>query len=81
MSKIDSGEPAFPVTFYHNHPDGSSHLQEWPGMTKREWYAGLAMQGFNANPRWNEETYAKVAGMAFSQADEMIAAASKIASE
>lgn len=48
MSEIDSGGPAFPM----------SHEQKqtgvW-GLTKREWYAGMALQGMlaaNHMERW-----------------------------
>lgn len=34
--------------------DGSSHVEE-KGLTKREYFAGLAMQGLLSNPEWMKE--------------------------
>lgn len=59
MSDIDNGGPAFP----HDHPTilvPSDMPQEWKdkmrqiagqveGLSKREWFAGMAMQGMLAN--------------------------------
>ena len=36
MSEIDSGGPAFPT---------SEDAAHFPGLTKREWFAGMALQG------------------------------------
>lgn len=43
MSKIDDGGPAFPVAVEHMHPDGSQHLQEWGGMTLRDYFAASVL--------------------------------------
>ena len=45
MSEIDSGGPAFPVTPTDN--SGQIGPTEY-GLTKREWLAGMALQGILA---------------------------------
>ena len=68
MSKDTSG-PAFPCTEANGLNNGV------PGMTLRQYYAGLAMQGmmpFN----WHKE-YKDVALVAFAMADAMIAEGNK----
>ena len=40
MSEIDDGGLAFPV---------SQDTAHFPGMTLRQWYAGMALQGLLAN--------------------------------
>lgn len=49
--------------------DGNSHLQE--GLTKREYFAAMAMQGFcaNTNYRWHSR---EVSEMSVQVADELI---------
>lgn len=47
MSEIDSGSSAFPVTPTDN--SGQIGPTEY-GLTKREWFAGMALQGLLANP-------------------------------
>ena len=52
MSEIDSVGPAFPVTPTDN--SGQIGPTEY-GLTKREWYAGMALQGMlaaNHMERW-----------------------------
>jgi len=79
MREIDSGGPAFPM----------SHEQKqtgvW-GLTKREWYAGMALQGYLSNPtsfgppvpesdKYNPRLVADVsANFAYMLADAMIRA-------
>ena len=48
MSKINANgeEPAFPTDSEHQTSMNTWHFQ---GLTKREWYAGMAMQGMIAN--------------------------------
>lgn len=66
MSEISSGGPAFPM----------SHEQKqtgvW-GLTKREWYAGMALQGLLANPSTILKQ-ADIPELSFEYADAMIKA-------
>ena len=46
------GGPAFPVTpVYRTAPEGTE-CQTYSGMTLRDWFAGKALAGQLANPRW-----------------------------
>ena len=54
------------------HPITMSHVDY--GLTKREWFAGLAMQGFCAIPENIHVEAYKVAGWAVSQADALLKA-------
>lgn len=71
MSK-ETGGPAFPVSL----PSGESYQGHLPhdGMTLRDYFAAKAMQGFNANPRYDDYTHADVAEIAYGQANAMLAA-------
>ena len=44
------------------------------GLTKREWFAGMAMQGMAANPEWGASD---IANYAVDQADTIIAKLNK----
>lgn len=57
----DNRIPAFP---------GSSFWTE-SGMTLRQWYAGIAMQGMYAAD-WDNCSFEEIAESAFKQADAMI---------
>lgn len=53
---------------------------EWPAlpaMTLRDYFAAKAMQGFNANPGFNERNHEFIADLAYDQADAMLAARAK----
>ncbi len=64
MSKIDDGGPAFP------HPSGA---QGCDGLTKRDWFAGLALQaGFGSALVASER-----AVWCYQMADAMLAARAK----
>ena len=70
MSK-DTSAPAFP------HEDSMSAAFR-PGLTKREWYAGLAMQGTIASQTPDESIDSEMcAQWCFEMADAMIAEGSK----
>lgn len=43
-------QPAFPVTERQAHLDGAIVCHEWGGLSKRELFAGMAMQGMLSNP-------------------------------
>ena len=64
MSTPQDGGPAFP---YWNLAENTNH-----GITLRDWFAGMAMQGMLSNPDFNGASDASVAGFAFRQADAMI---------
>jgi hypothetical protein len=61
--KPDDGGPAFP-----SHPDSA-----YAGMTLRDWFAGMALQGMIA-AHWTERyDYDSYSDCAYSMADSMIA--------
>lgn len=72
------GGPAFPVTrmvWTKNHPDGETIT--FPGMTLREWYAGMALKGLLAswgvNPTERDgRTEEQIAEQAVRLADAML---------
>ena len=64
MSEIDNGGTAFPV---------SEDTAHFPGMTLRQWYAGMALQGMLANPSINIAK-SDLCNSAFNFADKMIRA-------
>jgi len=69
--KTDGG-PAFPsegTGMVGMHP----HQFTNPGMTLRQWYAGMAMQGILSSDIPNEIREAQVVGWAWSMADAMLA--------
>lgn len=61
-------------------PDLNNHPSPWYGLTKHEYYAGLAMQGLLSNPEWMTEFKGEkylmrsdiLAEVACKQADAMI---------
>jgi len=59
MSKPDGG-PAFPD-------------EGIPGMTLRDWFAGMAMTGMHTNVKLNNDSTGHIALEAYTQADAMIA--------
>jgi len=68
MSEIDSGGNAFP----HCEWVGDVHTHR-VGMSLREWYAGVALQGLLSNPSINFER-SSLSACAFSFADKMLRA-------
>ena len=60
----NDGGPEFPSW---NCAENTNH-----GMTLRDWFAGMALQGMLANPDFNGANDASVAGFAYRQADAMI---------
>jgi ribonuclease I len=65
----DTSEPAFPVQASEYGGHGTCF-----GMSLRDYFAAKAMQGFNANPRYDGYTHDVVAEIAYVQADAMLAA-------
>ncbi len=43
--KINDGGPAFPQHGWSNNPETVAKMAGKQGLTKREWFAGLALQG------------------------------------
>lgn len=76
---MKDGGPAFPNTLKITDAD----FADLRGLTKREWYAGLAMQGLYAscttvNLKFDNDTLARDAKAAFAIADAMIAEGEKV---
>ena len=74
MSKqINDGGPAFPTE--HDTIKTKDGFREVPstGMALRDWFAGMAMQGFNANPSIDFASI-DMAAAAYTDADAMIKA-------
>jgi hypothetical protein len=74
--KIDDGGPAFPRTGHRIRPDGKSYyetIEAQIGMSLRDWFAGMAMQGMIAS---GNPTYDKGDAClgAYKWADAMLAA-------
>lgn len=80
MSEQNDGGPAFPGTY-----GGQHGLPVWTeGLTKREWFAGMALQGILSNPTTATSKVFKtidgfmnsemIADCAYEQADAMIKA-------
>lgn len=68
MTKIDDGGPAFPVSIQ----TGTTRFNE--GMTLRQHYAGLAMQGICASGPTKDWTDKDISREAVGLADALIAA-------
>ena len=66
---IDDGGPAFPVFWNQNTP---GELCALPGVTRRQWLAGLAMQGLLANPETWKIGEVSFQDQAYHIADAMI---------
>jgi len=57
----------------NNIPNLDNHPSDWYGLTKREYFAAMAMQGLWASVRNEYYTeYEKIAAMAVLQADALI---------
>lgn len=89
MANRDYGGPAYPVSTGRTEDGGFGHqngMHTWqfPGMTLRDHFAGLALQGMNANPELLQAitstgltvdgSFGKMARKAYAQADAMLAA-------
>ena len=79
MSAIYDGGPAFPQTVAFS-PNGEAvtagmYFAEGPGMTLRDWFAGMALQGIIGSIFCTPEvTFKECAGRAYGMADAMITA-------
>ena len=71
----EDGGPAFPVPSYHM--GEGVYMSPHPGMSLRDWFAGMTLAGMNANPLWDEQEIETIAAYAYSQADAMLTERSK----
>ncbi len=67
MKMIEDGGSAFPFQY---RPEAL--VIQSPGMTRRQWLAGLAMKGMQANPDAREHSWMHIAEWAYKQADCML---------
>lgn len=65
MSEIDNGGTAFPV---------SQDTAHFPGMTLRQWYAGMALQGILSRDSIQFHKSTTIAVWAYDYADAMVRA-------
>ena len=70
MSEINSGGNAFPYCVWV----GDRHNGHNTGMTLREWFAGMALQGMIASGDANDNQIGVIAQEAYKLADAMIRA-------
>ena len=64
MSNKETGGPAFPCRLDYNNPGAGKKDFSSPGMTIRDHFAGLAMQGRLAgNMAWQERDFKPVNGL------------------
>lgn len=64
---VDTSGQAFPA--YRGFDAKPPHV---PGMSLLDWFAGMAMAGYNANPVFSHANVDDIAGDSFAQADAMI---------
>lgn len=65
---MNPSDPAFPKL-----PTSQSDMgQSWPGLSKREWFAGMAMQGLLVGAK-KEQNIKNVVNDAVSTADALVA--------
>lgn len=67
----EAGGPAFPVVVEGGDMSGL-HSNLWEGMTLRDWFAGMALQGLITCPAASSGTKADIAIWAYSYADAML---------
>lgn len=66
----DPNSPAYPIPREFRH-------DTYDGLTKREHFAAMAMQGLLANPELSQQSYDTTAACAIKQADALLAALNK----
>jgi hypothetical protein len=75
MNETDGG-PVFPRFIVSSEPgQPSTILAQTEGMTLRDWFAAMAVQGIYAAGSW--DTRQKIAEMAYKAADAMLEARTK----
>ena len=63
---FNGDEPAFPVA-------GSNYSAAWPGMTLRDWFAGMALQGLIIHNNYGSVSDGNISLGAYAYADAMLA--------
>ena len=76
----NNGGPAFPCVDYLQPADGVgvSVMTITGGMSLRDWFAGMTLSGFAANPEFYKWTAEECATDAYEYADTMLAARDKL---
>lgn len=74
---INDGGPAFPATTVHVLADGQVMRFEGPGMSLRDWFAGMALQGMiashgTAHSAWDTVAPDANASLAYTIANAML---------
>lgn len=73
MTTQDDGGPAFPGTWWDRDSTGVAPRESYPGMTLRDWFAGMAMAAMLAR-RPGERPYGVDGAIAaYNHADAMLA--------
>ena len=76
MKAQDNGGPIAPtmITRQRIAPDtiSESRMDVEGGLTIRDWFAGMALQGMNANPSLDKSATKEIAREAYSMADAML---------
>lgn len=87
--KTSDGGPAFPCDWKDFQPETGNQVvrEQFPGMSLRDWFAGMSMLGMTANPDISramsdesmkpKEVRRSFAARAYAQADEMLAERNK----
>jgi hypothetical protein len=81
MSYENNGGPAFPTD---SESQVALNVMHWEGMSLRDWFAGMAMQGELANQTYPDGEWVKfnrLASISYEIADAMLAARLKTGKE
>lgn len=74
--KINDGGPVYPKPAYLDGPDGKGAqliVMETDGISLRDWFAGMAMQGIHASYSEGYPDPDNTAEIAYAQADALLA--------
>ncbi len=74
MSSAKDGGPAFPQHGWSSSAEVIERMNGNQGMTLRNWFAGMALQGLCSNHDFKDTGSQDIAELAFDQADAMLAA-------
>lgn len=77
MNKINDGGPAFANAWTETNEYGVSFPYVTNGLTKREWFAGMALAGYFAAPNTPHRNATDCAEYLFKMADAMLAESQK----